>query len=103
MTDVPTTRVIQVVAPGDVAFNLNSANETVVVSDILLDDGSNICMSTTGFAAGLIMLLLVLTVACLVACFLYTRVRAFNNKGSLTTFVTGFDNPEMVKGAGIGN
>lgn len=104
MTDVPTTRVIQVVAPGDVAFNLNSANETVVVSDILLDDGSNICMSTTGFAAGLIMLLLVLTVACLVACFLYTRVRAFNSKGSLTTFVTGFDNPEFVKGgAGISN
>jgi len=103
MTDVPTARVIQVVAPGDVAFNLNSANETVVVSDILLDDGSNICMSTTGFAAGLIMLLLVLTVACLVACFLYTRVRAFNNKGSLTTFVTGFDNPEFVKGAGISN
>lgn len=103
MTDVPTARVIQVVAPGDVAFNLNSANETVIVTDLLLDDGSNICMSTTGFAAGLIMLLLVLTVACLVACFLYTRVRAFNSKGSLTTFVTGFDNPEFVKGAGIGN
>ncbi|XP_066972604.1 uncharacterized protein dyl [Macrobrachium rosenbergii] len=96
MTDVSTARVIQVVAPGDVAFNLNSANETVVVSE-MLDDPSNICMSATGFAAGLVMLLLVLTIACLVACFLYTRVRTFNAKGSVTTFVQGFDNPEFVK------
>lgn len=96
MTDVSTGRVIQVVAPGDVAFNLNSANETVVVSE-MLDDAANICMSATGFAAGLVMLLLVLTIACLVACFLYTRVRTFNAKGGVTTFVQGFDNPEFVK------
>lgn len=99
MTDVSTARVIQVVAPGDVAFNLNSANETVVVSEIP-DEASNICMSATGFAAGLVMLLLVLTIACLVACFLYTRVRTFNAKGGVTTFVQGFDNPEFVKVAG---
>lgn len=99
MTDVSTARVIQVVAPGDVAFNLNSANETVVVSEIL-DDPANICMSATGFAAGLVMLLLVLTIACLVACFLYTRVRTFNAKGGITTFVQGFENPEFVKVAG---
>ncbi|KAG7172743.1 Cuticlin-1-like 1 [Homarus americanus] len=99
MTDVSTARVIQVVAPGDVAFNLNSANETVVISE-MLDDASNICMSATGFAAGLVMLLLVLTIACLVACFLYTRVRTFNAKGGVTTFVQGFDNPEFVKVAG---
>ncbi|XP_071527162.1 uncharacterized protein dyl [Panulirus ornatus] len=96
MTDVSTSRVIQVVAPGDVAFNLNSANETVVVSE-LLEDASNICMSAAGFAAGLVMLLLVLTIACLVACFLYTRVRTFNAKGGVTTFVQGYDNPEFVK------
>lgn len=102
MTDVSTSRVIQVVAPGDVAFNLNSANETVVVSE-LLEDASNICMSAAGFAAGLVMLLLVLTIACLVACFLYTRVRAFNAKGGVTTFVQGYDNPEFVKVSGGGN
>ncbi|XP_068233943.1 cuticlin-1-like [Palaemon carinicauda] len=96
VTDVSTARVIQVVAPGDVAFNLNSHNETVVVSE-RLDDPSNICMSATGFAAGLVMLLLVLTIACLVACFLYTRVRTFNAKGNVTTFVQGYDNPEFVK------
>ncbi|KAF2359488.1 Zona pellucida domain [Trinorchestia longiramus] len=98
MTDVSTERVIQVVAPGDVAFNLNTANETVVVSE-LQTDPSNICMSTAGFAAGLIMLLLVLTVACLVACFLYTRVRAFNykNSPSVPAFMPGFESPEYVK------
>lgn len=99
MTDVSTARVIQVVAPGDVAFNLNTANETVVFSEPL-DNPSNICMSATGFTAGLVMMLLVLTIACLVACFLYTRVRAFNAKGSVTTFVQGYDNPEFVKVAG---
>lgn len=99
MTDVSTARVIQVVAPGDVAFNLNAANETVVTSEPV-DNQSNICMSATGFTAGLVMMLLVLTIACLVACFLYTRVRAFNAKGSVTTFVQGYDNPEFVKVAG---
>lgn len=100
MTDVNTERVIQVVAPGDVAFNLNTANETVVVSE-LQTDPSHICMSTVGFAAGLIMLLLVLTVACIVACFLYTRVRAFNykNSGAQPAFMPGFESPEYVKSA----
>lgn len=96
MTDVSTERVIQVVAPGDVAFNLNAANETVVVSE-LHTDPSNICMSTAGFAAGLIMLLLVLTVACLVACFLYTRIRSFNYKSSKPAYMPDYDTPEFVK------
>lgn len=100
MTDINTERIIQVVAPGDLAFNLNTPNETVVIASSL-GEGSHICMSTTGFAAGLIMLLLVLTIACLVACFLYTRVRAFHAKGgSVTTFVQGYDNPEFVKVSG---
>lgn len=98
MTDVSTERVIQVVAPGDVAFNLNAANETVVVSE-LQTDPSHICMSTAGFAAGLIMLLLVLTVACLVACFLYTRVRAFNYKSSSPAYIPEYETPEFVKSA----
>jgi len=96
MTDVNTERIIQVVAPDDVNFNLNSANETVVVQE-LTDDVSNICMSTAGFAAGLIMLLLVLTVACLVSCFLYTRVRAFNHKASGPSYIPDFTTPEFVK------
>lgn len=100
MTDVSTERVIQVVAPGDVAFNLNTANETVVISELQVDP-SNICMSTAGFAAGLIMLLLVLTVACIVACFLYTRVRAFNHKSAASSgFMPSYDAPEFVKTSG---
>lgn len=96
MTDVNTERIIQVVAPDDVNFNLNAANETVVVSE-LHDDPSNICMSTAGFAAGLIMLLLVLSVACIVSCFLYTRVRAFNHKASGPSYLPDFQAPEFVK------
>ncbi|KAK3874121.1 hypothetical protein Pcinc_020917 [Petrolisthes cinctipes] len=101
MTDVSTARVIQVVAPGDVAFNLNAGNETVVVSESV-DDAANVCMSASGFAAGLVLLLLVLCIACLVAAFLYTRVRAFTAKGHVTTFITPFDNPEFVKVAAAG-
>ena len=97
MKDIATERVIQVVAPGDLAFNLNTPNETVVIASPLAE-GSHICMSTTGFSVGVIMLLLVLTIACIVAAFLYTRVRAFNSKTGITTYVHGFDNPEFVKG-----
>ena len=82
-------------APGDLAFNLDSSNETVVMAT-RLDEGSHICMSTAGFAVGLIMLLLVLTIASLVACFLYTRVRSFHSKGGVN-YIPGIDDPEFVK------
>jgi len=98
MTDVNTTRIIQVVAPGDVNFALNAAqsNETVVIQ--ATNDPENICMSVPSFVAGLVMLLLVLVISCLVAAFLFVRVRSFDQKGMLTTFVhPGYDNSEFVK------
>lgn len=99
MTDVNTSRTIQVVSPGDVNFALNagaSNNETVVVSSpSVLDD--SICMSVPSFVVGLIMLLVVLIVACLVAAFLFVRVRQIDRKGVTTTFVHGYDNAEFVK------
>ncbi|XP_039285663.1 uncharacterized protein LOC111050778 [Nilaparvata lugens] len=104
MTDVNTSRIIQVVAPGDVNFALNAggaagANETVVVSSPEgVFDGESICMSLPGFVAGLIMLLVVVVVACLVAAFLFVRVRQIDRKGVTTTFVhPGYDNAEFVK------
>ncbi|KAG8227695.1 hypothetical protein J437_LFUL005396 [Ladona fulva] len=107
MTDVNTSRVIQVVAPGDVNFNLrnsNGGNDTTVViqaSGRTIDPDS-ICLSVASFTGGLVMLLLVLVVACLVAAFLFIRVRAIERKGSpelaTTTFGhTGYDNSEFVK------
>lgn len=84
MTDVNTSRIIQVVAPGDVNFALNNAgaNETVVIQSASGSDPETICMSVPSFVAGLVMLLLVLVVASLVAAFLFVRVRALDRKGT---------------------
>lgn len=87
MTDVNTSRTIQVVAPGDVNFALNSApgNETVVIQSPATDP-ETICMSVPSFVAGLVMLLLVLVVASLVAAFLFVRVRALDRKAPPAAF-----------------
>ena len=90
MTDVNTSRTIQVVSPGDVNFALNSQsnNETVVIQSARTVDPETICMSVPSFVGGLVMLLLVLAIASLVAAFLFVRVRHFDRKG--TTFVSEF-------------
>ncbi|XP_049949616.1 uncharacterized protein LOC126457397 [Schistocerca serialis cubense] len=85
--DVNTSRVIQVVAPGDVNFALggsgSTANETVVIQAApRAADGEHICMSVPSFVGGLVMLLLLLVVASLVAAFLFVRVRAIDRKGA---------------------
>jgi len=89
MTDVNTSRVIQVVAPGDVNFALNSNanNETVVIQSARLSDNETICMSVPSFVGGLVMLLLVLAIASLVAAFLFVRVRHFDKKGTSLAYV----------------
>ncbi|VEN64550.1 unnamed protein product, partial [Callosobruchus maculatus] len=101
MTDVNTSRTIQVVAPGDVNFALNSAqnNETVVIQSASSQDPETICMSVPSFVAGLVMLLLVVIVASLVAAFLFVRVRAIHRKGIGQPFMgsRGYDNAEFVK------
>lgn len=101
MTDVNTSRIIQVVAPGDVNFALNAAqnNETVVIQSASSADPETICMSIPSFVAGLVMLLLVLIVSSLVAAFLFVRVRAIDRKGAAPAFMhtRGYDNAEFVK------
>lgn len=101
MTDVNTSRTIQVVAPGDVNFALNAAasNETVVIQSASSSDPETICMSVPSFVGGLVMLLLVLIVASLVAAFLFVRVRAIDRKGAGAGFMStrGYDNSEFVK------
>jgi len=89
MTDVNTSRIIQVVAPGDVNFALNSnaSNETVVIQSARSADAETICMSVPSFVGGLVMLLLVLAVASLVAAFLFVRVRHFDRKGAGMAYV----------------
>lgn len=92
MTDVNTSRTIQVVAPGDVNFALNSSssNETVIVQSARTVDSETVCLSVPSFVGGLVMLLLVLVVASLIAAFLFVRVRHFERKGAPATFVQEF-------------
>lgn len=101
MTDVPTTRIIQVVAPGDVAFTLNpNQNETVVVQNLTDMDGNHICLSVPSFVGGLTMLLLVLIIASMVAVFLLLRVRQFDGKGKSSSSMASLahiEHPEFVK------
>lgn len=112
MTDVNTSRIIQVVAPGDVNFALgttNSNNDTTVViqNASASTDPETICMSLPGFVGGLVMLLLVVVVASLVAAFLFVRVRSVDRKnvGIGSTFVhpayatenCTVPNPEFIK------
>ncbi|XP_015600990.1 uncharacterized protein LOC107270465 [Cephus cinctus] len=112
MTDVNTSRIIQVVAPGDVNFALgttNSSNDTtVVIQNASSADPETICMSLPGFVGGLVMLLLVVVVASLVAAFLFVRVRAVDRKNAglnVPSFVhpafvpenCSVPNPEFVK------
>ena len=108
MTDVNTSRIIQVVAPGDVNFALSSSNPsndtTVVIQNASSSsDPETICMSLPGFVGGLVMLLLVVVVASLVAAFLFVRVRAVDRKNASINsmnythpaYIT--ENPELVK------
>ena len=82
-TDVSTQKVIQVVAPGDVAFNLPLTNgngpdgqsQDVVQRRLYMEEGNVICMSTTGFAAGLVFLILLLLLTCIITIFLIIRLR----------------------------
>jgi len=94
--DVNTSRVIQVVAPGDVNFALNVPNsgngtnggggngDTVVMSTRSGHSADSVCISVPSFVAGLAMLLSVLVVACLVVTFLFLRVRSMNSAKAMS-------------------
>ncbi|XP_066602865.1 uncharacterized protein dyl isoform X2 [Prorops nasuta] len=104
MTDVNTSRTIQVVSPGDVNFALSSTNSTndstvVIQNASSSSDPETICMSLPGFVGGLVMLLLVVVVASLVAAFLFIRVRAVDRK-NLGIPTSGFVHPAYVTDGG---
>lgn len=97
MTDVNTSRIIQVVAPGDVNFALSgaAANETVVIQSAGGGDSDTVCMSVPSFVAGLSLLLLLLAVSSLIAAFLLMRVRALDRKSPHAAYFE----PDYVKHA----
>jgi hypothetical protein len=89
--DISTHKTIQVVAPGDVSFAVdssqsefgnvageNSARSAETVSSFdtrSLQVGSSVCMSTVSFAGALLLFVCLLTVCALIATFLYLRMR----------------------------
>ena len=87
--DIETTKVIQVVAPGDVAFSLGNelANQTATVYSSPLN-GDRLCMPLAGFTVALVALLVLLIVSSLVAGFLFMRVRHV---------ASGWPKPDFVK------
>lgn len=89
-TDIKTSeKVIQVVAPGDVAFSLVSmdSNENWNETDLIksrqpyddLEYLNSICISSRAFVSGLVILFSLLIISCLVTAFLYVRLRSMSN------------------------
>ena len=76
--NIQTEKVIQVVAPGDVAFAADIAVPLEGNDEFLIPDelrSRSVCLSTVSFASGLLVLLCLLVVSSLVATFLYLRIR----------------------------
>lgn len=90
--DIPTHKTIQVVAPGDVSFAVDSSQSEFgsVAGEVgarspesaatsfdtrPLHVGSSVCMSTVSFAGALLLFVCLLTVCALIATFLYLRMR----------------------------
>jgi len=80
--NIPTEKMIQVVAPGDVAFAADIAVPLENVNEELIPEelrSRSVCISTIGFATGLLVLLCLLVVSSLVATFLYLRIRQISS------------------------
>ena len=95
-------KVIQVVAPGDMAFSLSSPEvDEDVAQDFINSNPENfvseVCIPTTSLIVGSVLLLLLLVVSILVSFFLYLRVRQVGkvayvyNESAIT-----YDNPEFL-------
>lgn len=96
MTEIGINRIIQVVSPGDLAFALNSANETAPAIHSYSEDYTNsgfICMSTPSFAASLVVLLAILVTSCLLSMFLFLKYRNAADKSA----ADGYSYPPMKK------
>jgi hypothetical protein len=99
-------KIIQVVAPGDMAFTLTSSEVdeddlNSVTQDFINGTSENfvseVCIPTTSLIVGSVLLLLLLVVSILVSFFLYLRVRQVGkvayvyNESAIT-----YDNPEFM-------
>ncbi|XP_053214914.1 LOW QUALITY PROTEIN: uncharacterized protein LOC128398118 [Panonychus citri] len=102
-TDIKTEKIIRVVAPGDVSFNLPTSNDeesgNLTIVDVLSNSNSEpvslLCMSTTNFMICLISLILILCMSTLIAAFFYLRLRAYSQckKGKMINGLSSSSSP----------
>ena len=76
--NIPTQKVIQVVAPGDVAFSLASDKKMDLFDETVnqYEMDNYICMSQVGFLTTFFLLISLMTIASIIAVFFYVRVRS---------------------------
>lgn len=105
-------KVIQVVAPGDVAFSIASIDESIdtinnsssldaILSNRILEE-NNICMSSSNLLIAIIIFCVLLIISSLMAAFLYYRLRKLakmsymcKETASISKKVTAYETPEF--------
>ena len=92
MADVQTEKVIQVIAPNDVQFTLNTREggggeeekEVVINSESILGASSEaVCIDTAAFVGVTISFLMILIIALITIVFLWMRIKSMDRKSLL--------------------
>lgn len=81
--DIETSRVIRVVSPSDVQFQLNGAGEEEVVINTNSVPTESLCIDTAAFVGVTITFIMLLVVAIITIVFLWMRIRAIDRKNLL--------------------
>lgn len=100
-TDIKThEKIIQVVAPGDMAFSLTTieAEEVMPVNSTSMRmEEKYVCLSTASALAGVVFMLLLLSISCLVSGFLYIKMRQMSKVSyAYGENVVTYDNPVLM-------
>jgi len=81
--DIETTRVIRVVAPSDVQFQLSAEGQEEVVINTNSVPTESLCLDTAAFVGVTISFLMLLIIAVITIVFLWMRIRAIDRKNLL--------------------
>ncbi len=81
--DIETERVIRVVAPSDVQFQLNEKGDEEVVINTNSVPAEAVCIDTAAFVGVTITMLMLLIIALITIVFLWLRIRAIDRKNLL--------------------
>ncbi len=81
--DIETERIIRVVAPSDVQFQLNEKGDEEVVINTNSVPAEAVCIDTAAFVGVTITMLMMLIIALITIVFLWLRIRAIDRKNLL--------------------